>query len=1078
LPAMESDLLQISSWMMLLQNLDKTISFDEATQIFEACEAKLSTMKWETLGRKKKSDPEALEDYVSEVKGLREQYKKIVNQYIADYFFLPFSTLCENMEYMKPVMREMITLTKQFIGAFADKKRKEGVMDFSDLEHYALEILITKKEDGSDAPSEVAAEIRQDYHEIMIDEYQDSNYVQELILTSLAGDQGKAPYLFMVGDVKQSIYRFRLARPDLFLEKYHRYELYHANTVFQKGKNYRIDLNKNFRSREEVLYASNYVFENIMQKESGGIKYDDAVKLIPGMMFPESSFSPTNCVELMILTSDKENDDARITIKKKDKLHLEAAMIGQRIRQMVEGENPLFVFDGEMSYRKVEYRDIAILLRSMKGRSDIYLETLTDMGIPTYSDTKTGYFSANEIATMLNVLRIIDNPCQDIPLVSVLRSVLFQFTDEELAFLAALPRQLHYFDAMENYQNNPDTQKEYPELTNKLMDFMEWRQEYHEKSQRYSVYELLCELYQYHGYYQLMAAMPSGEKRAANLDMLLQRAMSYAEKGNQSIFSFVRYIEKLHHSHVDFGEALTQGEDADVVHITSIHKSKGLEFPVVFVADLGNSFSKNNLQSAILMDQDYGPASQYINTKAHVRRPTLMYQGYKEHGYYHDMAEEIRMLYVAMTRAKEKLIMTGWSDKISDTDLTPRDKKTENECANVCSSAEMKHDSAGFGDSAKAKNGDELLSEELCMSVPQAKCPKLSAYQILHAKNRLDWLIPLVLDEENQYISLTLKYDTDISGEEAQRKVDDITSHQALLQWDVHIDYEKEVESLLQKKESYQYPFAADQKLPVKVSVSELKHRHMDEIEKILSENVLDDELPVLPSGNMEQTAVLKSKMKIQKKIEETTSAKESLERQGESEQKTVSPGAIRGTLYHLIMEHLPYADWQALLARDEQIQEVSLKEKTDFIEKLFQQMVLDGYLSEEDCALVHKKDFVDFLASPLGQRMTKASSENRLKREQPFMLGVSAKEIYPEIDSEEMIMVQGIIDAYFFEENEVVLVDYKTDHIEKGEENLLLERYRAQLDSYAQALEKLTGCHVSQKILYSFSLGKELVLF
>ena len=516
---------------------------------------------------------------------------------------------------------------------FAERKREEGLLDFADMEHFALDILISK-ENGEVKPSEVACELQEFYEEIMTDEYQDSNFVQELILTSLCRAPGNKPYLFMVGDVKQSIYQFRLARPELFMKKYNSYTV-------GKGPYQRIDLHKNFRSREIVLNSANYIFENIMKECLGGINYDNDAKLVPGRNYESTDLNISKKTDVILIeqkSEDAENIEKRV---------LEAASIGERIRGMVQGENPLYV-SGKNGYRRAEYKDIVILLRSMSGWSEEFIETLADMGIPAYSDTKTGYFSAIEVCTVLDFLRIIDNPRQDIPLVAVLRSVIGNITDEELACIASVPRTLNYMDGIqlfiklysdkkdisidEDLENNfdkyidkiPASYEEGKKLADKLEKFCNMLSRYQDMAGYSSVYEILQCIYKETGYYNIMSAMPAGEKRAANLDILLQQSVEFTENGHRGIFGFTHYIERLNKSNIDFGEASVNGENTNAVRIMSIHKSKGLQFPVVFVAGMGKHFNLQDARKATIIDADYGAGADYIDLELRVKQPVLM----------------------------------------------------------------------------------------------------------------------------------------------------------------------------------------------------------------------------------------------------------------------------------------------------------------------------------------------------------------------------------------------------------------------------------------------------------------------
>lgn len=411
------------------------------------------------------------------------------------------------MQQMDAPVRELVQLTIDFGKAFAEKKREDGIIDFADMEHFALQILVTRDEDGNSVPSATAKELQEYYEEIMTDEYQDSNYVQEMILTSISRGPKQSPYLFMVGDVKQSIYQFRLARPDLFMEKYHAYDT-------EEGGNRRIDLRQNFRSRASVLESANYIFERIMRQDFGGIAYDDAAKLVPGAVFDPCEERTADQTEIILLNMDAQEDNDF------GKRELEAMAIGQKIRDMVQGDHPMYVSD-KGGYRPIEYRDIVILLRSMKGWTEEFQETLADMGIPAMAPKKTGYFATLEVQTMLNLLRVIDNPRQDIPLVAVLRSPIYRLQDEELAKIAAERSGLQYLDNIWAYCDRHEDV-----LSEKLSDLLDTLQEYQRKAETVSVYELLREIYEETGYYALMSAMPGGEQRSANLDILLRRQLN------------------------------------------------------------------------------------------------------------------------------------------------------------------------------------------------------------------------------------------------------------------------------------------------------------------------------------------------------------------------------------------------------------------------------------------------------------------------------------------------------------------------------------------------------------------------
>lgn len=924
-----------------------------------------------------------------------------------------------DIQAMAPAVKELVSLTLAFSRAFAEKKREEGILDFADMEHFALEILVEKEEDGTLHPSETALELQEYYEEILTDEYQDSNYIQELLLTSLCRAPERKPYLFMVGDVKQSIYKFRLARPELFLEKYQSYTI-------GKGPFQKIDLHKNFRSRESVLESANYIFEQIMQQSLGGITYDDAAKLVPGADFgklEKDSDKAGDCERRIagkteIVVIEQKSED--VFLQKKS---LEAAVIGEKIKRMVQGESPLYV-KGKNGFHPVEYRDIAILLRSLTGWSEEFTEVLNDMGIPAYAETKTGYFTSLEVETILNLLHIIDNPRQDIPLVAVLRSRLCNVSDEELAWIGTMPEGVDFWDKVQELANSGKENKMFLDLPEKLSCFLENLEEYRQFAKFHSVYELLRKIYYETGYYDLMAAMPSGEKRRANLDILLQQSIEFANNGHLGIYGFTRYIESLKKSEVDFGEASVNGENTNAVRIMTIHKSKGLEFPVVFAAGMGKQFNLMDARKGTIIDGDYGIGCDYVDLDLRVKQPTLLKKWMANQITLGTLAEEIRILYVALTRAKEQIIITG-----------------------TCSGLEKKLE------------GWMTKSEFLNFS------------QLSGAQTYLDWIMPAILKRDSlktafrEYLSeagerepfssfnrdclftAELCFPESVLQNEKESLENDVSQYRKLQQWDAGKVYDESMHEALKQQLAYQYPYSSAASLPVKISVSELKRQSVQRAE------VLED---------THQTAYEENKMYSMKQIPKEEEEIEIPRPAFLQKEKKVS-GTARGTLYHLVMEHFPY-------------DKIAEKEITEQKFQIYlEEMVKKGYLREEETRLLDVKKFIAFIHTDIGKRMQKAELEGRLRREQPFMLGLKADEIYAGQAAEEMIMVQGIIDAFFFEGEEIVLVDYKTDLTEKGQEQRLVEKYRVQLEYYAKALERLTGRKVSEKIIYSFALGKEL---
>ncbi|MCD7825745.1 MAG: helicase-exonuclease AddAB subunit AddA [Clostridiaceae bacterium] len=1005
----------IRSDIAYLEALGKAKGYQDFYALFEAYNpARLKAIRDKTVSPGEKEL----------AKNLRESYQKNgLAELKRKYFFQSAEEMLSDLQEMAPAVTELIRLVQDFGCAFAEKKREEGLLDFADMEHFALQILVVRDEKGI-RPSETAKELQEYYEEVLTDEYQDSNFVQELLLTSICRGPEEKPYLFMVGDVKQSIYKFRLARPELFLEKYKRYG-------GAESREQRIDLRQNFRSRASVLESANAVFEKIMIEQLGGIVYDQDVRLVPGAAFPETDRRIAGKTE-MVLIEQKGNQEAV------SKRALEAAVIGEKIRDMVLGDNPLYVQD-KQGYRPVRYGDIAILLRSLSGWSEEFIEVLNDMGIPAYADTRTGYFTSLEVDTILNLLHVIDNPRQDIPLAAVLRSCLVGTTDEELAWLGTMPQELDFWDKIKAFLEKKEAGlwdgRLYEKLYRKLSLFYDRLQRYQELSKTRSVYELLRRIFDETDYYQIMSAMPSGEKRKANLDILLQQAILFAENGHRGVYGFTRYIESLQKANVDFGEANVDGENAAAVRIMTIHKSKGLEFPIVFVAGMGKRFNLMDARKGTIIDGDYGVGCDYVDLKMRIKQPTLLKRFMADQIVSGTLAEEIRILYVAFTRAKEKLIITG-----------------------VASGLEKK------------------------LSVWATRSLYQNFYQLSGAQTYLDWIMPSLLGRQgircsvekaaanleaainfsdlvsDDLFGLEIYFPEGVLQKGKDELADSAEQYRMLKNWDTERVYDRAMHEALEWEMEYQYPYRQEAGLPVKVSVSELKRRSVERAEQLEEEvaEYLDFEsgqAAETESGQMDDT--------------ESRQADEiEIPRPAFLQEKQLS-GAARGTLYHLVMQHFPYQEIR------ESGQKWTEKEYRVFLA----QMVQEGYLSQEEAALLDVRRFVVFFDTEIGARMARAWQEGTLRREQSFMLGISAKELYPEQDSEEMIVVQGIIDAYFTEGDHIVLVDYKTDAVKRGQGSRLAEKYRAQLDYYARALKRLTGREVSEKVIYSFALGEEIFL-
>ncbi|MDO4632250.1 MAG: helicase-exonuclease AddAB subunit AddA [Eubacteriales bacterium] len=939
---------------------------------------------WKRLSNKK--SPGTAEEKKEEVKRLREAYKKTVTDLQNDYFYAPVEKIAEEMQKAAPALRELVRVTGQFMERYAEEKRRKNYMDFDDLEHFALRILI-RRADGEEERTEAAKELSDWYEEIMIDEYQDSNLVQEIILNSICGHEQGRYNIFQVGDVKQSIYRFRLARPELFMEKYDRY-------TREGGVEHRIDLHKNFRSRDEVLQLSNFLFEQLMQRDLGGVVYDDAAALYPGADYPECPGGTPNS-ELLLVESG--HDEEEIDDSERE---LEARAVGKRIREIVGHQ---LIYDRKKeSFHPAEYGDIVVLLRTISGWADTFVKIFAEMGIPAFSGSKSGYFSAPEIQTMLALLKLIDNPYQDIPMAAVLSSPIVGLTTEEMARIRIRHPERPFAEACREEEM--------------LTEFWEQLNRLRRKAVYLPVQELLFEIYRVTGYDAYAAAMPGGEQREANLKMLTEKAIAFENSGFSGLYNFIRYIENLHKYEIDYGEAALQGEGEQTVQILSIHKSKGLEFPIVFVSGMGKRFNQSDTIGQMVLHADYGIGADYADPILRIRRQTLLKQMMKRQLQLENLGEELRVLYVALTRAREKLILTG-TVKSAEAALERYEKL--------------------------AKGRAEVLSFSVRSS----------------ARTYLDWIVPALLRnrcadhlrqqfalgpasfsthyEKEIFTELSVVTVRDLITEEKDHQLQTGLTKEVLLAIPQEQIFDEEARAWLNEQLTYRYPFENLQGIPSKVSVSELKRQHLQEADE---EAVSLYDAP--QETESEETAV----------PEEDELVPEFLRAE------TQTTPAARGTIYHKVMECLNYA----------KIGEESASE-------ILTELVKQNRLTEEEAALVDPKKIDRFLSSSLCGRMKRAAAEGKLYREQQFVIAVPANSLRKEWDSQEEVLIQGIIDAFFLENDRIVLVDYKTDFVKFQEASSLYEKYRVQLESYEYALERLFSLPVKEKLIYSFCLGRVL---
>ena len=919
---------------------------------------RMEKLSFPTLAANRKK--EVSKEKASYVKGLREEAKKLLQDLKKQYFYQSMEEMTADLKVCFPAVRELAELVELFACRYEEAKQNQNLIDFSDMEQYALKIL-TEKKDGMFVPSAAALEYQQQYREIMIDEYQDSNLIQETILTSVSSVSQGRYNIFMVGDVKQSIYRFRLSRPELFMEKYHTYDL-------GESKTQRIDLHKNFRSRPEVLESVNQIFREIMAPDLGGIAYDQDAALYPGASFPEGDNMQT---EILVLDTGQED-------VKGEERKLEGRLIAERIRQLIRNGRVTEKETGEL--RPVRYSDIVILTRSIQGYADVYAEVLNEEGIPAHTVAKEGYFKTREIGILLDYLRVLDNRQQDIPLAGVLASPIGDMSDEELACIAFTCPGKPFYQAVDQYCEREDAKEQ---IRNKLKKTLDQMDGFRELVPYTPIHELLIQILSETGLGAFMEAMPGGEQRRANLEMLVEKARAFESASYKGLFHFVRYIEQLQKYHVDYGEAGTEAEDTDTVRIMTIHKSKGLEFPVVFVAGMGKRFNLQDARSSIALHPGMGIGLDAVRLNERTKAPTLVKKMIQKEEVLDSLGEELRVLYVAMTRAKEKLILTG-----------------------TLSGAEKK----------------------------QGPRP-LTFARRSGAVTYWDWVLPAAAAADDQGLFKVFVVSPEqIVKASVEEEIDSRLTRTGLDAWVESTKADPEIERVMEEQFAYQYPYPASRQQKMKFTVSELKKRSY-----VREDQAVDDAFQMGELLYEEPDVVPLLPRFLQK--------------------EDVLTGASRGTAYHRVMELLDFAgisDLETVKAAMEGYQE-------------------EGKLSGDMKETVRPEDILEFLQCPCGRRMQEADKIRRLYREQPFVLGIDAREIYPGEQEGEILLVQGIIDAYFEEDGELVVVDYKTDRVSSGQE--LEERYHAQLEYYARALEQLTGKKVKEKIIYSFALKKELSL-
>ncbi len=911
--------------------------------------------------RMKPAEKDADPTLCEEIKELRKEARDIVKQIRSELLPRHPRELIKEIKQMQPVMLALYQIVEKFADQYNQRKMEKSLLDFNDLEHCAVTIL---------GFPEAAQYYRERFAYIFVDEYQDSNPVQEAILNQIK----RPDNLFMVGDVKQSIYRFRLSDPGLFIEKYHRFQ------VFGDSINRRINLDKNFRCSQPIIDAVNCLFEHIMSEQLGEVVYDDEVKLVHGSQ--ERPLSQP-AVEVSIIDRDAEaEDDQEDLLEDADQIEIEARLVAEHIKQLVNQQ----VYDLQLEqFRPIKYRDIVVLMRATSKWAGVFQEVFRAENIPCYADVNSGYFDTVEVGIFLDLLRLVDNKRQDIPLMGVMRSPIFNFSVEDLITIRSETPEGSFYEAVEKYINNHQDQLK-DRLVKMLEQLNEWKKEARMLPMDTFIWKVLLET----GFYYYVGAMPGGIQRQANLRILHDRARQFQNTSFKGLFQFLRYLDQVRASSGDMDMAKILSENDNVVRLMSIHKSKGLEFPIVIVAGMGRQFNLRDLTNPLLLHKELGLGPRFVNLDLRATMDTLSRLIIRQKIRYENLSEEMRILYVACTRAKNKLLLVG-----------------------------------------SVKRIDKTI---------QRWAKPLTDYQLARAKSFLDWIGPVIIrhpegaplrerwpgaweepiiqDSCLWQVQILSRFDL---GEKVMRERKRAVQTEQL--WgavpEIAATFEDDqIASLL----NWRYPFKESETLPSKLFVTQIRGDYEPDRKKLMIQIpeivTQPDFVNPIPKLNPLQ----------------------------------------RGTAMHKVMQHI-----------DMHKMDGSIKAIIDLVETLVEREIISPLEAET----VDLEAIQVFINSPLGQRIKKAP---QVYREAPFNLLCPAHEVLKgENISDEQLLIQGVIDLFFVENDGLVLVDYKTDRLTQYNLEQRLEYYRGQLYWYRRALEEIHGKPVREMYLYFFD-SRELL--
>ena len=916
-----------------------------------------------------------------DTKKIRDDCKDTINSFKNEIFFRTEMDIKDELQSLYPIVKAMSEILKRFINTYQLYKREQGIIDFNDIEHFAIDIL-TEKDGDNLIPSEIAKIYAEQFEEIFIDEYQDSNLTQELLLSSISKNNNNR---FMVGDVKQSIYKFRQARPDIFLEKYDNY------TTDLSQSNKKILLHKNFRSRGEVLDATNYIFEHIMKQDVGGLEYGESERLNLGGHFKPNTEVKSivgGAAELHLIHngseiySNEDNENSASTEKEElDKIQKEARVIGNIINDLLcENDNgEIFkVIDKKTGeYRNARFGDIVILLRSLSRWQEIIGQELNKMGIPVAITSASGYLNSLEVRMSIDILKAINNLYDNISLVAALRSQFFNFTIDELILIRDRYDDISFYELLirKSLESNA--------LGTKCKDAIDKLNTFSLYSKNNSIRDTLEFIYDNSGYYTFVSTLSDGNTRRTNIELLLERCDIFNKNNEPDIYSFIKYIEELIENDLDLEGAKPNIDLHNSVNLMTIHKSKGLEFPIVICAGMGKQFNTMDLKNPLLYHSDLGYGPQIYALDKRITYPSIVKESLKSKMTVENLAEEIRILYVALTRPKEKLILTGMVNNLN---------------------------------TALEKWGRLTYTEG-----------RIPAYGILKSNCYLDWIVPSLLKHK------------DFKEFRDDYQITDVieTPHKSTWQYKIWNANDLPTYSFNSETDNSNN---IEQIRELELTINKLKHFTQIEV----------NEKMILP-----KTLTVTDFIEMKTKNDTASNTYELLVPNFQDEKNTFTAMQI-GTIFHEVMQKIE-------LKAIDNIQDVSQE---------LERLIKRGLLLEEEAKVINKKSIVMFVKSSLGQRLIKSTQH---KREQPISICVNNDDINIRSNHSGDILINGVIDTYFEEDNELVIIDYKTDYVDDSNIEDVINNYTIQLELYKKALEKITNKNVKECYLHLFSKGESI---